>query len=77
MVDFDPLADEALPEGTTGLYLGGGFPEMHASALSANEPLRASIRAAVEAGMPTAAECAGLLYLCRTVDGAPMSSAPM
>ncbi len=75
VVDFDPLADEALPEGTTGLYLGGGFPEMHASALSANEPLRASIRAAVEAGMPTAAECAGLLYLCRTVDGAPMVGA--
>jgi cobyrinic acid a,c-diamide synthase len=75
VVDFDPLADEALPEGTTGLYLGGGFPEMHASALSANEPLRASIRAAVEAGIPTAAECAGLLYLCRTVDGAPMVGA--
>jgi cobyrinic acid a,c-diamide synthase len=75
VVDFDPLADEALPEGTTGLYLGGGFPEMHASALSANEPLRASIRSAVDAGMPTVAECAGLLYLCRTVDGAPMVGA--
>jgi cobyrinic acid a,c-diamide synthase len=75
VVDFDPLVDEALPEGTTGLYLGGGFPEMHASALSANEPLRASIRAAVDAGLPTVAECAGLLYLCRSVDGAPMVGA--
>lgn len=75
VVDFDPLVDEALPEGTTGLYLGGGFPEMHASALSANEPLRASIRSAVAAGLPTVAECAGLLYLCRSVDGAPMIGA--
>jgi cobyrinic acid a,c-diamide synthase len=75
VVGFDPLLDESLPEGTTGLYLGGGFPEMHASALSANEPLRASIRAAVDAGLPTAAECAGLLYLCRSVDGAPMVGA--
>lgn len=75
VIDFDPLVDSTLPEGTTGLYLGGGFPEMHASALSANEPLRASIRAAVDAGLPTVAECAGLLYLCRTVDGAPMVGA--
>jgi len=75
VVDFDPLVDDALPLGTTGLYLGGGFPEMHASALSANEPLRASIRAAVDAGMPTVAECAGLLYLCGSVDGAPMVGA--
>lgn len=72
---FDPLHDESLPDGTTGLYLGGGFPEMHASGLSANEPLRASIRAAVDAGMPTVAECAGLLYLCRSVDGSPMVGA--
>ncbi|MFL6090671.1 MAG: cobyrinate a,c-diamide synthase [Aeromicrobium sp.] len=75
VVTFDPLADDALPEGTTGLYLGGGFPEMHASALSANELLRAELRAAVDAGTPTVAECAGLLYLCRSVDRAPMVGA--
>jgi len=75
VVTFDPLVDESLPDGTTGLYLGGGFPEMHASALSANEPLRAQLRAAIDAGMPTVAECAGLLYLCRSVDGAPMVGA--
>ncbi len=75
VVTFDPLTDESLPEGTTGLYLGGGFPEIHASGLSANEPLRAQMRAAVAAGMPTVAECAGLLYLCRSVDGAPMVGA--
>jgi cobyrinic acid a,c-diamide synthase len=72
VVNFDPLTDETLPDGTTGLYLGGGFPEMHASALSANEPLRTQLRAAIDAGLPTVAECAGLLYLCRSVDGAPM-----
>jgi cobyrinic acid a,c-diamide synthase len=75
VVTFDPLSDESLPDGTSGLYLGGGFPEVHAAELSANEDLRSSIRAAVDAGMPTVAECAGLLYLCRSVDGAPMVGA--
>ena len=74
-VVFDPLTDPALPPGTAGLYLGGGFPEVHAAGLSANDSLRAEIRAAVGAGLPTVAECAGLLYLCRTVDGAPMVGA--
>jgi cobyrinic acid a,c-diamide synthase len=75
VVTFDPLTDESLPDGTTGLYLGGGFPEMHASALSANEPLKGQLRSAIAAGLPTVAECAGLLYLCRSVDGAPMVGA--
>jgi cobyrinic acid a,c-diamide synthase len=75
VVTFDPLTDESLPDGATGLYLGGGFPEMHASGLSANEPLKAQLRAAIAAGLPTVAECAGLLYLCRSVDGAPMVGA--
>lgn len=75
VVTFDPLTDEALPEGTAGLYLGGGFPEVHAAGLAANEPLRESLRTAVASGMPTVAECAGLLYLCRSVDGVPMVGA--
>ncbi|GAA1844945.1 cobyrinic acid a,c-diamide synthase [Microlunatus capsulatus] len=74
-VPFDPLTDDALPDGTAGVYLGGGFPEVHAPELSANTALRASLRRAVEAGVPTVAECAGLLYLCRTVDGSPMVGA--
>ena len=73
VVGFDPATDPALPEGTTGLYLGGGFPEVHAAALSDNAPLREEIRSAVLDGLPTVAECAGLLYLCRTLDGAPMA----
>jgi cobyrinic acid a,c-diamide synthase len=72
---FDPTRDEALPAGTRGLYLGGGFPEVHAADLSANDPLRSQIRDAVRSGLPTVAECAGLLYLCHSVDGAPMSGA--
>ncbi|MEE2035341.1 cobyrinate a,c-diamide synthase, partial [Rhodococcus chondri] len=74
-VTFDPLRDEKLPDGTAGIYLGGGFPEVHATDLSANTPLRDHLRAAVAAGIPTVAECAGLLYLCRDVDGAEMVGA--
>jgi cobyrinic acid a,c-diamide synthase len=69
---FDPVCDERLPEGTAGLVLGGGFPEVHAAELSANEPLRRDVAAAAGRGMPVVAECAGLLYLSRTLDGRPM-----
>jgi len=75
VVEFDPLVDSALPAGTAGLWLGGGFPEVYAGELAANEALAAEIRAAVEGGMPTVAECAGLLYLCRSLDGRPMVGA--
>ena len=69
---FDPLRDEDLPEGTAGLVLGGGFPEMHASGLSANGRLRDRVAALAARGAPIAAECAGLLYLARTLDDRPM-----
>ncbi|MFI8339601.1 cobyrinate a,c-diamide synthase [Streptomyces sp. NPDC085639] len=72
VVTFDPLRDEALPPGTAGLVIGGGFPEMYAPELSANEPLRAAVAAFAAAGGPVAAECAGLLYLGRSLDGKPM-----
>lgn len=68
----DPLHDEALPEGTEGLVIGGGFPEMHAERLSTNAPLRERVAAFAAAGGPLAAECAGLLYLAESLDGAPM-----
>lgn len=73
VVTFDPLRDESLPEATAGLYLGGGFPELHAEGLSANARLRAEVGAAVANGLPVVAECAGLLYLCRELDGHPMA----
>ncbi|MFD5796981.1 cobyrinate a,c-diamide synthase [Streptomyces diastatochromogenes] len=72
VVTFDPLRDEELPEGTAGLVIGGGFPEVYASELSANEPLRKAIAELALGGAPVAAECAGLLYLCRELDGRPM-----
>jgi cobyrinic acid a,c-diamide synthase len=72
VVSFDPLGDEALPEGTSGLILGGGFPELHAAELAANERLRGQVAALARRGAPLAAECAGLLYLGRTLDGRPM-----
>ena len=71
-VIFDPLRDNRLPADTAGLYLGGGFPEMHAVDLAGNTAMIEAVRAAVLRGVPTVAECAGLLYLCRTVDGQPM-----
>lgn len=72
VVTFDPLRDEALPEGTAGLVIGGGFPEVYAGELSANEPLRRAVGELARSGAPVAAECAGLLYLCRELDGRPM-----
>jgi cobyrinic acid a,c-diamide synthase len=72
VVTFDPLRDERLPEGTRGLVVGGGFPEVYAAELSANEPLRKAVAALAGSGAPVAAECAGLLYLCRELDGLPM-----
>ncbi|MGW6612499.1 cobyrinate a,c-diamide synthase [Streptomyces erythrochromogenes] len=72
VVTFDPLRDEALPEGTGGLVIGGGFPEVYAPELSANGALRAAVSAFAAAGGPVAAECAGLLYLARSLDGKPM-----
>ncbi|HZX03093.1 cobyrinate a,c-diamide synthase [Kribbella sp.] len=72
VVTFDPLTDK-LPDATGGLYLGGGFPELHAEALSANDELRRQVATAVTNGLPVIAECAGLLYLCRELDGHPMT----
>ncbi|WP_375165430.1 cobyrinate a,c-diamide synthase [Streptomyces sp.] len=72
VVTFDPLRDEELPEGTRGLVIGGGFPEVYAAELSANEPLRKAVAELALGGAPVAAECAGLLYLCRELDGLPM-----
>ncbi|NUS15800.1 MAG: cobyrinic acid a,c-diamide synthase, partial [Streptomyces sp.] len=69
VVAFDPLTDEALPPGTRGLVLGGGFPEVYAAELAANTALRREVAAFRG---PVAAECGGLLYLGRTLDGHPM-----
>ena len=72
-VPFDPLRDEALPEAVDGLLAGGGFPEVYAAELAANRPMLADVRRRVEAGLPTWAECGGLLWLCRSLDGQDMA----
>jgi cobyrinic acid a,c-diamide synthase len=72
VVTVDPLRDERLPDGSRALVVGGGFPEVYAAELSANEPLRRAVASLAAAGGPIAAECAGLLWLCRTLDDAPM-----
>jgi cobyrinic acid a,c-diamide synthase len=72
LATFDPAGDERLPEGAAALYLGGGFPEIHARALSANARLRGEIAAFAASGRPVLAECGGLLYLARRLDGLPM-----
>lgn len=63
LVSFSPLADAHLPEGVHGLYLGGGYPELHCEELSANATMLADIRATVRDGLPTIAECGGFMYL--------------
>lgn len=72
LIPFDPAADERLPDGTSALLLAGGFPELYAKQLSANAPLRRVIAQAIGDGLPTVAECGGLLYLCHELDGEPM-----
>lgn len=64
LIPFSPLADARLPDDLDGLYLGGGYPELHAEALSANRSLRQEIRDRALAGLPVYGECGGFMYLC-------------
>ncbi|RMF68949.1 MAG: cobyrinate a,c-diamide synthase, partial [Cyanobacteria bacterium J069] len=61
LIFWSPLQDAGLPEGVGGLYFGGGFPEVFAAELAENGAARAAVRAAVRAGLPTYAECGGLM----------------
>lgn len=75
---FSPLHDKELPEGSSGLLLGGGYPELYAKELEENTAMRKEIKAAVESGMPVVAECGGFLYLHKTIrdrDGHPYQMA--
>lgn len=64
LVFFSPLQDERLPEDIGGIYIGGGYPELHAGRLATNMSMKRSIFAAFEADMPIYAECGGFMYLC-------------
>ena len=72
LLSFDPLADEALPPDAGALLLAGGFPEVFAAELEANGPVRAAVAEFAAAGRPILAECGGLLFLCRELDGREM-----
>ncbi|MCE5263603.1 MAG: cobyrinate a,c-diamide synthase [Deltaproteobacteria bacterium] len=67
---FSPLTDSRLPEGISGLYLGGGYPELYAAKLAANGEMLAAIRAYGTSGRPLYAECGGLMYLSRGIEAA-------
>ena len=69
LVELDPCTDLRVPDGCSGLVVGGGFPEVHVDALSANVPLLDDVRARVAAGLVVWAECGGLLWLSRGIGG--------
>ncbi|MGD1057953.1 MAG: cobyrinate a,c-diamide synthase [Solirubrobacteraceae bacterium] len=72
LLPFDPLHDEALPADAGGLLLAGGFPEVYGAELEANVQLRKEVAAFAASGRPVLAECGGLLYLARELDGHEM-----
>lgn len=74
---FSPLAGEVPPEGTAGLYLGGGYPEVHAKALAGNTKLFHAIRKYASLGMPIYAECGGLMTLSRFIETTDGKRYPM
>ena len=77
VVFFSPLRDTALPENIGGLYLPGGYPELHARELSENTSLLREIKRKIDSGLPTAAECGGFLYLGQSLTDAEGQSWPM
>lgn len=68
LIDFSPLRDSVVPD-VDGLIFGGGFPEMFLHELENNRSMKDSIRQAAASGMPVYAECGGLMYLCRKIQG--------
>jgi cobyrinic acid a,c-diamide synthase len=67
LVFWSPIRDRSLPDGISGLYLGGGFPEMFAADLEGNLAMRQAVKRAIATGIPTYAECGGLMYLSREI----------
>lgn len=77
LIDFSPIADRMLPPDLDGIYLGGGYPELHAETLSANESMRAAVAEFVENDAPVYAECGGFMYLTQAIVDAEGRSWPM
>ncbi len=77
LVFFSPLKDRELPLDLQGLYLGGGYPELHAARLSANQEMRSQILAFAQSGRPVYGECGGFMYLCRSITDLEGKEFPM
>jgi cobyrinic acid a,c-diamide synthase len=77
LVFWSPLSDPGLPQGVQGLYFGGGFPEVFAQHLAENRLACEAVWGAIQAGMPTYAECGGLMYLCQQIVDFDGQSWPM
>ncbi|MHB0868714.1 MAG: cobyrinate a,c-diamide synthase [Chloroflexota bacterium] len=77
LLPFSPLRDAAVPAGADALYLGGGFPELHAAQLAGNDGMLRSMRRAADAGMPIYAECGGLMYLTQGIVDTEKGRHPM
>ncbi len=67
LISFSAISDEKLPDNLDALFIGGGFPETHMKELADNESMRKSINEAIESGLPTYAECGGLMYLSQSL----------
>ena len=67
LVYFSPLAGDPVPENLGGIYLGGGYPELHAETLAGNTGFRATLSRLSRAGMPIYGECGGFMVLCREI----------
>ncbi len=74
---FSPLKDKTLPKGASGIYIGGGYPELNAEGLGANASMRAEIKSAALKGKPVFAECGGLMYLGRSLKDLAGNTYPM
>lgn len=70
IVPFSPLNDTGLPDGIDGVILSGGYPELHAAELAANEAMLEAVRQSRADGIPMIAECGGFMYLHETLEGA-------
>ncbi|HAO11404.1 MAG TPA: cobyrinic acid a,c-diamide synthase [Planktothrix sp. UBA8407] len=67
LIEWSPLNDHQLPKEIKGLYFGGGFPEVFAQELSQNQLMLKAVKTAILSGIPTYAECGGLMYLCENI----------
>ncbi len=76
-VPFSPVHDKNIPAGCGGMILSGGYPELYAKELSENTEMRNSVRKALKQGMPCIAECGGMMYLQKAMEGTDGQIRPM